>query len=173
MSSAGKAATPATRRNPSRAAKARRAVTDAPRRARSLPLGNSAGGAQADHHEAADPSDHGTSDGDSSGAGHALIADSVPALGADAHSDSQAIALSAVALDGEAAAAVRRVQDRIQEEQATQNSLPHVGNAREQFGRLGIRLASPRAEGSLSAPLPDPRVGSHGKRDSRARRSTE
>ena len=106
MSSASKATTPAARRNPSRAAKARRAVTDAPRRARSLPLGNSAGGAQADHHEAADPSDHGTSDGDSSGAEQAHFTDSAPALGADAHSDSHAIGPTAVSLDGEAAAAV-------------------------------------------------------------------
>ena len=74
MSSASKAATPAARRNPTRAAKARRATTDAPRRARSLPHGNSAGGAQADHHEAAETSDHGTSDGDSSGAEQAHFA---------------------------------------------------------------------------------------------------
>ena len=64
MSSARKATTPAARRNPSRAAKAPRAVTGAPQRVRTSPHGDQSGGTQADSHEAADLSDEGSSDGD-------------------------------------------------------------------------------------------------------------
>ena len=68
MSSARKATTPAARRNPPRAAKAPWGTTGAPSRARNNPHGDRAGGSQADAYEAAHLSDHGTSDGDMSGA---------------------------------------------------------------------------------------------------------
>ena len=65
MSSRKSATTPAARRNPARAAKAPRAATDAPRRARIQPFGTQSGGSQAESHEAADVSGNDTSDGDS------------------------------------------------------------------------------------------------------------
>ena len=81
MSSSRKATTPAARRNPSRAAKAPRATTGAPQRVRTSPHGDQTGGSQADPHEAAELSDEGSSDGDTSGAEHGQHAGSEAALG--------------------------------------------------------------------------------------------
>ena len=85
MSLVRKTATPAARRNPSRAAKAPRAVTDAPQRVRISPHGDQSGGFQADSHEAADLSDEGSSDGDTSGAEHGQDAGNGAALGDGPH----------------------------------------------------------------------------------------
>ena len=63
MSSRKSATTPTARRPLARAAKAPRATTGVPRRARINPFGAEAGGSQADVHEAAEVSDNDTSDG--------------------------------------------------------------------------------------------------------------
>ena len=87
MSARKSASTPAARRNPPRAAKAPRATTDAPRRARINPFATQGGGSQAVEREAAEASDNDTSDGDSSGAEHVPLADPERALGGDAPSE--------------------------------------------------------------------------------------
>ena len=100
MSSVRKTTTPAARRNPSRAAKAPRAVTGAPQRVRISPLGDQSGGAQADSHEAADLSDEGSSDGDATGAEYGQFAGSGAALGDGPHLELQAHAPPTATLDG-------------------------------------------------------------------------
>ena len=92
MSSARKATTPAARRNPSRAAKAPRAVTGAPQRVRISPHGDQSGGSQAESHEAAGVSDEGSSGGDASGAELGQLAGSGIALGGCSHPEPQALA---------------------------------------------------------------------------------
>ena len=144
MSSARKATTTAARRNPPRGARPPRAVTGAPQRVRTSPHGDQSGGSQADPHEAAELSDEGSSDGDTSGAEHGQSAGSEAALGDGPHPEPQVLAPPTATLGGEAEATVLRVQERIDHELALQNEQDHPGDARGRFGQLGIRLASPR-----------------------------
>jgi len=162
MSSVRKTTTPAARRNPSRAAKAPRAVTGAPQRVRISPHGDQSGGAQAEPHEAADLSDEGSSDGDTSGADHGQLAGNEAALGDGLRPELLQDAPPTAALDGEAEATVLRVQERIDHELALQNEQNHPGDARGRFAQLGIRLASPRGGKAPSSDRSPSRVSTHG-----------
>ena len=161
MSSRKTATTPAARRPLARAAKAPRATTSAPRRARIDPFGAESGGTQADAHEAAEASGHDTSDGESSGADQAPLADSERALGGDAPSEPRSHSAPVMSLDGEAESAVLRVQERIDDVHALQREQAHPGDARSRFGQLGIRLSGPR-RGAISPTSDHGRVGAHG-----------
>ena len=139
MSPARKATTPAAHRYQTRQTRPTRAVTGAPQRVRTSPHGDQSGGTQADSHEAAELSDEGSSDGDTSGAEHGQFAGIEAALGDGPHPEPQGLAPPTATLGGEAEATVLRVQERIDHELALQNEQDHPGDARGRFGQLGMR----------------------------------